>query len=56
MEIGGAKVEDATWLQKANDYNYVSVTELDAVMKRVNLALKWRLGAVPHQNLDRFSY
>ncbi|XP_029641347.1 uncharacterized protein LOC115216286 [Octopus sinensis] len=46
LAIEGAAVEDAAWLRKADDFNHINVTELDAVLKGVNLALKWRLRTI----------
>ena len=43
LEIGGEVVEDAAWLRKKSDYNHINVAELEAVLKGVNLALKWNL-------------
>lgn len=43
LEIGNETVEHRAWLQKKDDYNHINVAELDAVLKGVNLALKWRL-------------
>ena len=43
LEINNTKVEDAAWLRKKNDYNHINVAELEAVLKGVNLAIKWRL-------------
>ena len=43
VEIGGLVAEDATWLRKKNDYNHINVAELDAVLKGINLAIKWGL-------------
>ena len=43
MEIGGLVVEDATWLRKKIDYNHINVVELDAILKGINLAIKWGL-------------
>ena len=43
MEIGGLVEEDATWLRKKNHYNHINVAELDAVLKGINLAIKWGL-------------
>lgn len=42
LEIEGVKVEDAAWLRK-KDCNYINVTKLDAVLKGVNLVLRWGL-------------
>ena len=46
LEIGGVTAEDAAWLQKKDDSTHINVAELDAMMKGINLALKWRLQAV----------
>ena len=43
LEIGGIIVEDAAWLRKPLDVGHINVAELDAVLKGVNLALKWGL-------------
>ena len=43
LEIGGAAVEDAAWLRKKTDFSHINVAELEAVLKGVNLALKWEL-------------
>lgn len=32
LEIGGIKVDDVAWLQKADNYNHINMTELDAVL------------------------
>ena len=36
-------VEDAAWLRKKDDAMHINVAELDAVVKGLNLALKWNL-------------
>ena len=46
MEIGGLVAEDVTWLRKKNDYNHINVAELDAVLKGINLAIKWGLRGI----------
>ena len=43
LAVNGAVVEDAAWLRKATDASHINVSELDAVLKGVNLALKWQL-------------
>ena len=43
VEIGGDVVEDASWLRKKDDGAHINVAELDAVVKGVNLAVKWQL-------------
>ncbi|XP_076056330.1 uncharacterized protein LOC143034280 [Oratosquilla oratoria] len=42
LEIG-AVVEGGTWQRKKDDYHHINVSELNAVVKGVNLALKWGL-------------
>lgn len=46
LEIGNVEVEDAAWLRKKHDYSHINVAELDAVLKGINLALKWGLREV----------
>ena len=46
LEINGAIVEDAAWLRKKDDFNHINVAELEAVLKGINLALKWNLTEV----------
>ena len=41
LEVGGKFVEDASWLRKKTDGAHINVAELEAVVKGVNLALKW---------------
>ena len=43
VEVGGRVVEDAAWLRKQTDYSHINVAELDAVIKGLNLAIKWGL-------------
>ncbi|XP_076068433.1 uncharacterized protein LOC143040875 [Oratosquilla oratoria] len=43
LEIGGVVVEDGAWQRKKDNYHHINVSELDAVIKGVNLALKWGL-------------
>ena len=43
MEIEGRLIEDAAWLRKVSDCAHINVSELDAVLKGMNLALKWNL-------------
>ncbi|XP_076056355.1 uncharacterized protein LOC143034304 [Oratosquilla oratoria] len=43
LEIGNVIVEDGTWQRKKDDYHHINVSELDAVIKGTNLALKWGL-------------
>lgn len=46
LEVGGVEVEDAAWLRKKDDCSHINVAELDAVLKGVNLALRWGLHAL----------
>jgi hypothetical protein len=41
LELGGKLVEDAAWLRKKDDNMHINIAELEAVLKGVNLALKW---------------
>lgn len=41
VEIGGVIVEDASWLRKSDDSAHINVAELNAIIRGVNLALKW---------------
>ena len=41
LEIDGSVVEDAAWLRGERDCEHVNVAELEAVIKGLNLALKW---------------
>ena len=43
VEVGGAVAEDVAWLRKKSDFNHINVAELDAVVKGLNLAIKWGL-------------
>ena len=43
LEIEASVVEDAAWLRKKDDYAHINVSELDAVIKGINLAVKWDL-------------
>lgn len=43
MEIGGVVMEDGAWLRKADDHAHINVAELEAVLKGINLCLKWGL-------------
>lgn len=43
LEIGNVVVEDGAWLRKKDDFSHINVAELEAVMKGVNLGLKWGL-------------
>lgn len=43
LEIEGKIVEDGSWLRKQDDANHINIAELEAVLKGVNLAMKWDL-------------
>jgi ribonuclease HI len=46
LEIDGAIVEDAAWLRKKSDHAHINVAELEAVMKGINLCIKWGLRTI----------
>lgn len=46
LEIRGVEVENMAWLWKVDDYDHINVTEFDAVLKGVNLAMKWGLYSI----------
>ncbi len=41
LEVDGAVVEDGAWLRKPRDATHINIAELDAVVKGLNLALRW---------------
>ena len=43
LEIDGRVVEDASWLRKENDGAHINVAELEAVLKGVNMGIRWGL-------------
>ena len=43
LEIGGVVAEGAAWLRKKDNYSHINIAELEAVVKGVNLTLKWGL-------------
>lgn len=43
LEMESQGIKDAAWLRKKSDYNHINVVELEAILKGVNLALKWSL-------------
>ena len=46
LEIGGYAVEDAAWLRKKTDVMHINISELEAALKGLNLAIKWELKQV----------
>ena len=43
LEIDNCTVEDNAWLRKEDDGVHINVAELEAVLKGLNLALRWEL-------------
>ena len=41
LEMNGTVIEDACWLRPINDTQHINLAELDAALKRINLALQW---------------
>ena len=39
-------IEDGAWLRKADDGTYINLAELNAVIRGVNLAMKWGAGDI----------
>ncbi len=46
LEVRGVVVEDAAWLRKTTDCAHINVAELEAVLKGVNLAIKWTVNVL----------
>ena len=46
VEMQGAVIEDAAWLRKTSDFAHINVAELEAVLKGINLALKWGMKTI----------
>ena len=43
LEIDGNIVEDASWLRKETDTSHINVSELDAAIRGINLAINWKM-------------
>ena len=43
LEVKGNIIEDASWLRKTDDSRHINVAELEAVVKGLNLCVKWGL-------------
>ena len=43
LEVKGNIIEDASWLRKTDDSRHINVAELEAVVKGLNLCIKWGL-------------
>ena len=39
-------IEDGAWLRKADDGTHINLAELNAMIKGVNLAMKWGAGVI----------
>ncbi|XP_047142030.1 uncharacterized protein LOC101238313 [Hydra vulgaris] len=39
--IGGVVVKDAAWLWRASDTHHINISELDSILRGLNLASKW---------------
>ena len=46
LKSGSDVLEDAAWLRKKNDCAHINVAELEAVVKGLNLGLKWGFGRI----------
>ena len=43
LEVNGSIIEDTCWLQPENDTWHISLAELDATLKGINLVLQWQV-------------
>ncbi len=43
LEVEGEIVEDAAWLRKKEDAHHINISELEAVVKGINMALSWNV-------------
>lgn len=41
LAVNGSTIEDASWLRPRDDAAHINLSELDAVLKGINMALKW---------------
>ena len=39
--IGGVVIEDAAWLRPTSDTHHINISELDSILRGLNLASKW---------------
>ena len=46
VEIDGVIVEDGAWMRKRDDNAHINLSELDAILKGVNMALKWSVSDI----------
>ena len=43
LELDGEIVEDRCWLREKNDRRHINLSELEATIKGLNLAVKWNI-------------
>ena len=43
IEVNDVVAEDGAWMRKSDDFNHINVAELEAVLKGINLCVKWGL-------------
>ena len=41
LDVDEQRIEDASWLREVNDCRHINLVELEAVVKRLNLAIAW---------------
>ena len=41
LEVNGSIVEDMSWIRKESDHLHITVAELEAVGRGVNMAIAW---------------
>ena len=41
VEVDGLVIEDRSWLRPAGDTRHINVSELEATIKGLNLAVRW---------------
>jgi len=46
LEVKGQTIEDASWLRKTDDSRHINLAELEAVVKGLNLCIKWGMKRV----------
>lgn len=46
VEVNGEIIEDSSWLRKRDDGNHINVSELESVLKGLNLVAKWNFRKV----------
>ena len=43
LEIDGRTAEDAAWLRKKHDHSHINLAEIDAAVRGLALAIRWKL-------------